>query len=199
MKFLNKYNYISFVLLFLVIVAQFVPFTNSAKLYSEVEDMGKTWAELPVGITGKDKSSWPPEIKYGEFKDWEKSVQEKYPLYGEKTISLFTYVWDPAGALYGQKVNAFIFAQVAFIAFLLATFLIKNFMAKAVFAFILGITHIWAFVQMFVLKGTGDLSPYMVVPVFMAVIAVLAIAAGVYFIPEYFREKKHNEEIRKSL
>ena len=35
MKFLNKYNYISFVLLFLVIVAQFVPFTNSAKLYSE--------------------------------------------------------------------------------------------------------------------------------------------------------------------
>ena len=81
----------------------------------------------------------------------------------------------------------------------MATFLIKNFMAKAVFAFILGITHIWAFVQMFVLKGTGDLSPYMVVPVFMAVIAVLAIAAGVYFIPEYFREKKHNEEIRKSL
>ena len=68
MKFLNKYNYISFVLLFLVIVAQFVPFTNSAKLYSEVEDMGKTWAELPVGITGKDKSSWPPEIKYGELK-----------------------------------------------------------------------------------------------------------------------------------
>ena len=197
--FKNKYNVISVVLLLLVVVAQLIPFTNSTKLYSEVENPGKTWAELPVGQSGKDRSDWPPEIKYGEFKDWAPEVQAKYPLYGERAISIFTYVWNPAGALYGHKVNAFIFTQVAFIAFLLFTLFVKNFMAKAVVAFILALANIWALVQSLILKSSGDLEPGMAVIVLFAIIAVGAIAAGVYFIPEHFRMKKHNEEIRKSL
>ena len=199
MKFFNKYNIASLVLLLLFVVAQFVPFTHTTKLFSEVEDAGKTWAELPVGITGKDRGSWPSEIKYGDFKDWEKEVQEKYPLYGEKNISLFTYVWDPAGALYGKKVNAFIFAQVAFIAFALAAFLIKNYMAKAVFAFIFAIANFLSTALMFMLKASGDLTPYLGVPVFNLVVGLAAVALGIYFIPEYFREKARNEEIRKSI
>ncbi len=197
--FKNKYNIISVVLLLLVVVSQLIPFTSSTKIYSEVEDEGKTWAELPVGITGKYKSDWPSEIKYGEFKDWEPSVQAKYPLYGEKTVSVFTYVWNPAGALYGNKVNAYIFTEVAFIAFLLFAVFVKNFMAKAVVAFILALINIWAAVQSFVLKASGDLEPGMAVVVMFIIIALGAIAAGVYFIPEYFRLKRHNEEVRKSL
>ena len=210
--FKNKYNVISVVLLLLVVVAQLIPFTNSTKLYSEVENPGKTWAELPVGQSGKDRSDWPPEIKYGEFKDWAPEVQAKYPLYGERAISIFTYVWNPAGALYGHKVNAFIFTQVAFIAFLLFTLFVKNFMAKAVVAFILALANIWAVVQSFILNSSGDLvliitnadgthsvEPGIAVIILLAVIALGAIVAGVYFIPEHFRMKKHNEEIRKSL
>ena len=199
MKFFNKYNIASLVLLLLFVVAQFVPFTHTTKLVSEVEDAGKTWAELPVGIAGKDRGTWPSEIKYGEFKDWEPEVQKKYPLYGEKNVSIFSYVWNPAGALYGKKVNAFVFAQVAFLAFALAAFLIKNYMAKAVFAFIFALSNFLSTVLMFLLKASGDLTPYLGVPIFSLVIGLAAVALGIYFIPEYFREKARNEEIRKSI
>lgn len=200
MKLLNKYNIISWVLLLLIVIVQLIPFTNSTKLVSEVEDPGKTWAELPVGQTGKDKSDWPSEIKYGEFKDWDPSVQAKYPLYGERGVSIFTYVWNPAGALSGTEVNAYVFTQVAFIALLLFTFLVKNFMAKAVVAFIVGLGYIWAFVRTLLLNIAAGTSPFsMVVAILLLVIGLASIAAGVYFIPEYFRQKKLNEEIRKSL
>lgn len=201
MKFLNKYNVISWVLLLLILIVQLIPFSNSTKLNSEVEDPGKTWAELPVGQTGKDKSDWPSEIKYGEFKDWDPSVQEKYPLYGERSVSIFTYVWNPAGALSGKEVNAYIFTQVLFIALLLFTFLVRNFMAKAVVLFITGIGYVWAFARTVLLNGeaAGSAPFSMVVAVLLLIIGLGAIAAGIYFIPEHFRQKALNEEIRKSL
>lgn len=200
MKLLNKYNIISWVLLLLIVIVQLIPFTNSTKLVSEVEAPGKTWAELPVGQTGKDKSDWPSEIKYGEFKDWDPSVQAKYPLYGERNVSIFTYVWNPAGALSGAEVNAYVFTQVAFIALLLFTFLVKNFMAKAVVAFIVGLGYVWAFVRTLLLNAEAGTAPFsMVVAILLLVIGLASIAAGVYFIPEHFRQKRLNEEIRKSL
>ncbi|MGI5071285.1 hypothetical protein HRO26_09085 [Treponema pectinovorum] len=199
MKFFNKYNTVSFALLLLVLVVQLVPFTNSTKIESEVEDAGKTWAELPIGVTGKDRSSWPSEIKYGEFKDWDVPIKEKYPLYGERQISIFTYVWNPAGALYGYRVGAYILPQVMFIAFAIFTFLVKNFMAKAVVAFIFGLTHIWAFAKTLMLTSSGNLEPYMAIPVLLLILGLALIAVGIWCIPQYFRDKAHNEHVRKSL
>jgi len=213
MKFLNKFNIISLAVIVLTLVVQLVPFTHSTKIYSEVEDVqqyfdettnqyvvkAKTWAELPIGVTGKDRGSWPSEIKFGEFKDLDPVVQEKYPLYGEKNISIFTYVWNPAGALYGHRVNAYILVQVLFIAFVLFSFLVKNFLAKAVVAFLFGFSHIWAFVRSLLLSASGELEPYTFTLVLLIVIGLAVIAAGVYFVPEYFKEKAKNEAVRKSL
>lgn len=199
MKFFNKYSIASIALLLLILIVQLVPFTHSTRIVSEVEDMGKTWAELPVGVAGKDRSSWPSEIKYGNFEDWDPSVQEKYPLYGEKEVSMFNYVWNPAGALYGEKVGAFIMVQVLFIAFAIFALLIRNYMAKAVVTFIFALTQIWAFIKTLLLKSAGDLDPYMLVPYLVLVLALATIALGVYFIPQYFRDVRHNEKVRKSL
>jgi len=195
MKFLNKFNIISLAVIVLTLVVQLVPFTHSTKIYSEVEDVqqyfdettnqyvvkAKTWAELPIGVTGKDRGSWPSEIKFGEFKDLDPVVQEKYPLYGEKNISIFTFV------------------QVLFIAFVLFSFLVKNFLAKAVVAFLFGFSHIWAFVRSLLLSASGELEPYTFTLVLLIVIGLAVIAAGVYFVPEYFKEKAKNEAVRKSL
>ena len=213
MKFFDKYKCVSLAVLAAVLIVQLVPFTHSTKIYSEVEDAqqvfdeatqsyitkAKTWAQLPIGVAGKDRGSWPSEIKFGEYEELDPATQEKYPLYGEKQISIFTYVWNPAGALYGHRVNAYILLQVLFLTFALFAFLIKNFMAKAVAAFLLGLSSIFAFTSTIVLKVSGDLQPYMVTTVLVLITGLAAIAAGVYFIPEYFPEKAHNEAVRKSL
>lgn len=213
MNFFNKYNIVSLALLAAFIIVQFVPFTHSTLIYSEVEDSqtvfdeatqsyvtnSKTWAQLPVGVTGKDRGSWPTEIKYGEFNEWEPEVQEKYPLYGEKQISIFTYVWNPAGALYGHKVNAYILIQVLFIAFGLFAFLIKNYMSKAVVAFLFGLSNIWAFVTTLLLRASEELTAYWPTTILLLILGLAAVAAGIYFIPQYFRDKAHNEAVRKSL
>lgn len=260
MKKLNKYHIVSLVLLALVLVVQLVPFTHSTLLKSDVEDQSMTWAELPVGVTGKDRNDWPTEIKYEKTDYWKnaqtlpatadaivqtvkstpdfgiwtvsdavstyeaavadgtdadriaaakknveesvanvKSVCEKYPLYGEKQISLFTYIWNPSGALWANQFLAFLFVHVAFIAFALFAFLVKNYMAKAIVAFIFGISNICAFVQCFVLKSADLLAPYLPTVILLAVSAVAAVAVGVYFIPAYLADKAHNEEVKKSL
>jgi len=199
MKYLNKYHIISLALLVLVLFVQLVPFTNSSNVNSDIEDWGKTWAELPIGVAGKAKSAWPAEIKYGNFEDWEPSVKEKYPLYGEKNVSIFTYVWNPAGALAGHKVNAYILVQVLFIAFALFSFLVKNYLAKAIVAFLFGFAHLYAFIQSFVLKSADELVPFMPTVILLAVMAAACFAVGAYFIPEYLRDKAKNAEIKKSL
>lgn len=199
MKFFTKYNVVSIVLMVLFLVVQFLPFTNTAKLDAAYENAGKTWAEMPVGMTGKDKSDWPVEIRFDEFENWDKEIQQKYPLYGEKNVSIFTYVWNPAGSLKTSQYIAYVLIQVLFIAFGLFAFLVKNYMAKAVVAFMFGLGQIYAFIQTLVLKASGFLQPYMAVPVLLLVLGLFAIAVGVFFIPKYFADKKANAELKKSL
>ena len=186
-------------MLVLTVVVQLVPFTNTANLDSEVEDASKTWAELPVGLAGKERFTWPSEIKYGDFNDWEPEVQEKYPLYGEKDISIFTYVWNPAGALSMSKVNCYIFVQILFIAFGIFAFLIKNSLAKAVVSFIFALSYIYAFVQTLILKSMEVLVPFMPTTVCLLVLGLFAVAIGINYIPEWKREKVENANRKASL
>lgn len=199
MKFFTKSNIIACVLLALTIIVQLIPFTNSTLLQSEVEDPGKTWAEIPVGLAGKSKFDWPSEIKYGDFKDWEPEVQNNYPLYGEREVSIFTYVWNPGGALEMHKVNAYIFVQILFIAFGVIAFLAHSSLVKSVFAFIFGATYIWAFVTTLILKSAEELVPYMPTTVLLAVMAVACIVVGVLYIPEWKKEKAENAARKASL
>ena len=199
MKFFTKYNIASIALIVLVLIGQFIPFTNTEKLQSSYEDPSKTWAELPVGMTGKDRSSWPAEIKYGDFDTWEPETQVKYPLYGKKNVSIFTYVWNPAGSLHTFQYIGYVFLHVFLVGLALFAFLVKNYMAKAVVAFMFALEQIFAFVETLILKSSGFLTPYAFTTYFLLVTALLTIAIGIFFIPEYKREKAANAELKKQL
>ena len=122
-----------------------------------------------------------------------------YPLYGEKDISIFTLVWHPAGALEMPLVNALILVPLLFILFGIFAFFVKNYMAKAVVAFLFSLGQIWAFIRILVLNGSGELPSYIYVGILLLVTALATIAVGVWFIPEFFREKEANAKLKKSL
>lgn len=187
----SKNTIAAIVLLVLTVVVQFLPFVNTAELKSETEDFGKTWAELPKGISGEDRSSWPSEIKYGDFDTWEPEVQAKYPLIGKKDISIFQYVWLPAGALTGAQVNCYVLVQVMFIAFALFSFFVSSKLAQAVVSYMFGLSYVYAFVQTLILKGAGMMIPSMVTTVCLVVLAVLVLVYSVMINIEYVKTKKN--------
>lgn len=201
MKSIGKRNLLisSIVLVVLFWVVQLLPFVNTTEIQSQTEDPSKTWAELPVSIVGKDRMSWPTEIKYDEFDQWAQEIQQQYPLYGEKNISVFTYVWYPAGSMYTHQYFCFVLAQVLMIAFILFAIFIKNHMAKAVVSFIFALGLIYAFVQTLLLKGEAFINPNMVVTYLFVVLAVAAIVVGVLNIPEFFEDKAKNENLKTRL
>ena len=95
MKFLNKYNYISFVLLFLVIVAQFVPFTNSVR--NVLLDLRKTNTDA-VLMSGSGSTVFALVETEKDAKNLVRKLQNQ-----ERTVFFTTFHRSLTNENYGNK------------------------------------------------------------------------------------------------